>query len=124
MELTPFGNRKNTDGPYKQVQSMFDLSTSDVEEESEPSGFDEPSETEGDFDAVDDGSMQEDASKIKQVEESLSSILGEPSLDNLMVILTAIGMGKISMSLSEDNSSLSVSGIIELTGDNKIKKDD
>ena len=62
--------------------------------------------------------------RVKQVEDCLNDILGEPTLDGLMVVMTAIGASKISLNLSEDGDQLSFSGIISLTSeDKKIRKE-
>jgi len=81
--------------------------------------------------AVDNGTQSESdkslsteqKSKVQQIENAIDDILGEPSLDSLMIVLSAIGMSKISLSMSEDQSHLSVTGIINLSEDKKIKKE-
>lgn len=70
-----------------------------------------------------DSTPADQETKVQQMEDAISEILGEPSLDNLMIILTAIGMSKISLSMSEDKTHLSVAGIISLSEDKKIKKE-
>jgi len=69
--------------------------------------------------------FQNNSTKIDEVQNAIIRSVGEPSLDNLMVILAAIGMSGIKLSVSEDGSSLSVSGIIRFSDkEEKITKKD
>jgi hypothetical protein len=113
MKIIPYGN-SNSYLDYVTQSSIVSVPQSeetseDVEAEEVST---EPEETDG------------REKKIKSMENAIAEILGEPNLDNLMIILTAVGMSKLSFSMSEDNSHLSVAGIIDLSEDDgKIKKE-
>jgi len=104
MQITPFGKLKD-DSFRSLADSLFP--TSDEEDSDGEDGIPD-SDDRGDI--------------IQNVENAISDVLGDPSLDNLMVILHAIGMSNVSLSLSDNNEKLSVSGVIELSSDQKIKK--
>ena len=112
--IVPYGKSKNTGDSLKRYSLFNDAEEAPVADEApvveEPSA--EPQDT-----------ISEDLGKVEEVERYLNDSLGGPTLDNLMVVLTAIGMSKISISMSEDKSSLSVSGVINLADDNKIRKE-
>ena len=120
--IVPYGKSKNTASSLERYslfsqyeeESVAEEPTETIEETLEP-----PSEV----DPATPDTISEDVGKVEQVEKYLNETLGGPTLDNLMVVLTAVGMSKISISLSEDKSSLSVSGAISLADDNKIKKE-
>jgi hypothetical protein len=112
--IVPYGKSKNTASSLERI-SIF----SQFEEEI---GVEKTIEETPEA-ASEEATTSEDVGKVKQVEQYLNETLGGPTLDNLMVVLTAVGMYKISISLSEDKSSLSISGAINLADDNKIMKE-
>jgi len=113
MKIVPFGKAEEYVDAV--AQSGFESETMNLESQPEqqaPAAGKQVA-AEGDRDA-----------KVQKMEAAIAEILGDPNLDNLMVVLTAIGMSKISLSMAEDNSHLSVAGIIDLSEeDNKIKKE-
>jgi len=114
--IVPYGKSNNTSSLEK--FSLFSV----LEEEDQMEEVEETPVVSDEISAEPD-TITEDVGKVEQVEQFLSENLGGPTLDNLMIVLTAIGMSKISINLSEDKSSLSVSGVINLADDNKIKKE-
>jgi hypothetical protein len=116
--IVPYGKSKNTSSldKYSLFSAMEEETEVEEPVEEAPVGVAEEAPAEVD-------TISEDVGKVDQVEKFLNETLGGPTLDNLMVVLTAIGMSKISISVSEDKSSLSVSGAIDLADDNKIKKE-
>lgn len=109
MKIIPYG--KNEDYFDAVIKAgLEDLTPKDEEDEIVEKSEDESMST-------------EQETKVQKMEDAISEILGEPSLDSLMVILTAIGMSKISLSMAEDKTHLSVAGIISLSEDKKIKKE-
>jgi hypothetical protein len=111
--IVPYGKSKNTASSLEKISIFSQFEDVGVEETVE-----EAPEA-----ASEEVTTSEDVGKVKQVEQYLNETLGGPTLDNLMVVLTAVGMSKISISLSEDKSSLSISGAINLADDNKIMKE-
>jgi hypothetical protein len=113
--IVPYGKSKDSE-ELKKYSLFNQFEEPEAEESLDDSG--DALET-----GSDEGAITEDVGKAEEVERYLNETLGGPTLDNLMIVLTAIGMSKISLSLSEDKSSLSVSGVIGLADDNKIKKE-
>ena len=111
MKLVPFGKRKGQDSLATEasfLDNSISLDTVDdtAEVETEPSA-----------------ELSDEIDKVQEVEKAISDVLGEATLDNLMIVLTAIGMTKISLSLAEDKSRLSVTGVINISGEEKIEKE-
>jgi hypothetical protein len=100
MKITPFGKMRTDEIII--AQSFFD-SDSDVAEKN----------------TLEDVQPQDDANKIQ---EMIRETVGKPSLDNLVTILESIGMSDISLKKSADGTVLSVSGVIRLSEDSKIRK--
>jgi hypothetical protein len=119
MHLTPNGKVKNSTDDLTRAFSIADS------EEEIDLALDNSENLDDSFEMSDDSNIaSEDVSKVKQIEDCLNEILGEPTLDNLMIVLTAIGATKISLSLSENGDQLSMSGTISLSGeDKKITKE-
>ena len=107
MKIIPFGKKRD----QQDVLSVF---SDHLDGEAEESLFDSSS-----------NSSSPGRTKIDEVQRAIEGIVGEPSLDNLMIILAAIGMTQIGIKVSGDNSSLSVSGVIDISEpDTKISKKD
>lgn len=112
MRVIPFG--KNEGYVDRILEAALDELRPEPEEVQEPEAVEPTS---------DEMLNADQQSKAQRMEEAIAEILGEPSLDSLMIILTAIGMSKISLSMAEDQAHLSVAGIISLSEDKKIKKE-
>lgn len=97
MKITPFGKLKGQDSGMSAYANLFG-------DQSDDSGEDMNS---------DDG--MQNHTKIDELQDAIEQVVGEPSLDNLMIILAAIGMSQLNIKVSQDNSSLSVSGIIDFS---------
>jgi len=119
MHLTPNGKVKNSE---EDLTMAFSIGGN---EEEIDNALDDSENLDDSFNMSEDPNVDtEDISKVKQIEDCLNEILGTPTLDNLMIVLTAIGASKISLNLSEDGDTLSMSGTISLTGeDKKITKE-
>jgi len=114
MLITPYGKKKESEKELKQAFSFGEEAMTE-EEPIADSFTDLAPDSDSSNDFTDD-------SKVLQVERALGDILGEPSLDNLMVVLKAIGLENVTMSLKEGK--LNLSGVIELEESaNKIKKE-
>jgi hypothetical protein len=114
MIISPNGKRKDSEKELKLAFNFTEEALTD--EEPIADSFESLSPQEGDKTFTDD-------SKVLQVERALGDILGEPSLDNLMVVLNAIGLVNVNLSL-KDEGKLSLSGVIELEeSDKKISKE-
>lgn len=124
MKIVPFGKKR--DQKSLPISSTLEK-LAQVQEPAAPEENAEPAIAETPTDNLNSNeSPQMDAStqKLEEIEKAIDTILGGPSLDNLMLLLTAIGMSKISISVSEDKTKLSISGIINLSEeDTKIKKE-
>lgn len=122
MKITPFGKVKNE---YSVISNLLDSELSTEEENDEINNRDEDSESDKNSDEDSLESSSPGKIKILKVQEAIEEIVGEPSIDNLMIILSAIGMKSISLKVSEERNNLSVSGIIDFSEpDNKISKKD
>jgi len=109
MKIVPFGKQKGQEDEFFVYADLLEDTGISTDKDS---AFDLPA-----------GSQSPGKTKIDEVQSAIENVVGEPSLDNLMIILAAIGMSKIGMNLSEDGSSLSVSGIISFTApEEKISK--
>jgi hypothetical protein len=112
MKIVPFGKwngQNNRISIFSNLLGDEELSFGDTEEDGT---FEAPME-----------SQSTGKTKIDDVQLAIEKVVGEPSIDNLMIILAAIGMSKISIQVNEDGSHLSVSGIIDFTEpDSKISK--
>lgn len=120
MQIMPNGKVKNSEKEIKEAFSIADNSKEEID-----LALDNSENLDDSFNMSEDSDIEtEDIGKVKQVEDCLNDILGEPTLDGLMVVMTAIGASKISLNLSEDGDQLSFSGIISLTSeDKKIRKE-
>jgi hypothetical protein len=120
MHLTPNGKGKDYQENIRRAFSIMDSEEAEID-----TAIDDSENLDDSFQMSDDSNIDSgDISKVKQVEDFLNETLGEPSLDNLMVVLTAIGLSKISLNLSEDGDQLSLSGTINLDSeDKKITKE-
>ena len=117
MKIIPFGTKKGQNYGMPVYADLMEnkLATDDSSEEGEG----------GDTFLSSMDNRSPGRSKIEEVQESIEQIVGEPSLDNLMIILAAIGMSQIGIKVSNDGSSLSVTGIINFDEpDSKINRKD
>lgn len=109
MQIVPFGKQKGQDNGLSVISDLLE-DTGVIPDTT----FDTPME-----------SQSPGRTKIDAVQAAIEEAVGEPSLDNLMIILAAIGMSKINISVAEDGGNLSVSGVIDFTEpEEKISKKD
>ena len=87
--LVPFGKSKNSSKSLEKYSLFSQFEEPEVEESFDDSADDFESGSE-------EGTIAEDVGKVEEVEGYLNETLGGATLDNLMVVLTAIGMSKIS----------------------------
>jgi hypothetical protein len=117
MKIVPFGKRKGQDNGLSVYSGLLEGIGISSEEEV---GEEEDGTIETPMEALSPG-----RTKMDEVQEAIEGVVGNPSLDNLMIILGAIGMSKINMQVADDGSHLSVSGIISFSKpDEKISKKD
>lgn len=116
MKITPFGKQKGQQDGLSVYADLLGGDMVDVGDEAADAG--ESIETPMEAQAPQD-------SLIDDVQTAIEGVVGEPSLDNLFVILSAIGMSQVNIKVAEDGSSLSVSGIIDFSDPEAkiIKKD-
>lgn len=96
MKITPFGKQKGQESGLSAYANLFEEKSDSPEKENANNDV-------------------ESHTKIDEVQDAIIQVVGEPSLDNLMVILAAIGMSQISIKMSQDGSSIAVSGIIDFS---------
>jgi len=113
MKIIPFGKQRNQ---YSGVSAYAEIleEIRDTSDEDLDESFDTPME-----------SQSPGRTKIDEVQKAIEGAVGEPSLDNLMIILAAIGMSQIGVKVSDDGSHLAINGIIDFSEpESKISKKD
>jgi len=112
MKIVPFGKQKGQDNGLSAYADLLEDTSAPEEEEINDGGFDTPME-----------SQSPGRTKIDEVQAAIEGVVGEPSLDNLMIILAAIGMSQVGIKVADDGSNLSISGIIDFSEpESKISK--
>lgn len=110
MKLVPYGKRKDQENSYLFSSNILNDMPSDNhidEKESE--------------EIINDSSPGRE--KIEKIQEAIEDVIGEPSFDGLMLILSAIGMTNIKINIDNDGTTLSVSGVINFSEpEEKISK--
>ena len=95
MKIIPFGKQKEQGGDLSTYANLFEEKSDGTKD--------------------DDEGVLKSSTKIDEIQDAITQSVGEPSLDNLMIILAAIGMSQISMKVSQDGSSIAISGIIDFS---------